>query len=107
MPFSAARRERLQRLERLITEHPGLRQADLAAMLGIAIATVATDLVELGISLRDLRVRPQPARCRDLVMRNGLWCAMCNCGAYVPICQEDGDECPHCGLTLRVMVTAA
>ena len=105
MTLSAARRERLQRIEAIMAEQPGISQERLADEIDISEAMLRRDLDLLGIETWGQRA--EPAHCRDLVMRNGLWCAVCNCGAYVPICQEDGDECPHCGLTLRVMVTVA
>ena len=42
---------------------------------------------------------------KDLYLHDGLWCVRCNCGEYVPICAEEGeDECPQCGRRYAVRV---
>src|SRR5574340_62107 len=105
MPLSDARRERLQRIETIMAEQPGISQERLADSLDISQSDLRRDLELLGRATWGSRA--EPARCQDLVLHGGVWCAICNCGERVPIIAEEGDLCPRCGLTLRVMVSVS
>ena len=99
MALSDARRERLQRIEEAVTVCPGLTSEQLAARYGVSRETITKDLTHLGLQKgkRDLA--------GELYLHAGLWCVHCDCGEFVPICDEEGvDECPQCGQRYAVRV---
>ncbi|MBC7235021.1 MAG: hypothetical protein H5T69_04205 [Chloroflexi bacterium] len=102
--LSPERKERLLKIEALVRENPGITLSELADLLGTSPAIAHRDVAALGIILRD--GRRNMARFQDLYWHNGLWCIRCDCGAYVPVCAEEGeDECPMCGRAYAMQIT--
>ena len=96
MALSETRSARLVRIEAMVSAEPGITNERIAQELGVSPATIHNDLGILGLRLWDRG---------DVYLHDGLWCVRCDCGEYVPICAEEGeDACPQCGRVYAVRV---
>jgi hypothetical protein len=93
MAITEARRLRLEQIEALVSQEPTITQADIVRRLGLSSNVVSVDVKTLGLKLRDARSNES-----QLYLHGGLWCIRCECGEYVPVCEEEGEDvCPQCG----------